>query len=467
MSTGIGTAAKNWDEEQKKQQQGIGNAAYHEPQQQQGIGQPAYKEPQQDIGTPASHNLNQTGQQPIKVMEGVSQGTQQRLDQMQGGYQPTAAAQQAQAALQTLQSQKPQGYTSKYDAQLESILQQIQGQKEFKYDLNGDAFFSALSDKMRQDAKQASADAMGRAAGLTGGYGNSYGQSVASQAYQQALLPLYDKASEMRQQAYNIYQGQRADQYNQLSALMNMDQTDYGRYRDTVGDWQNERDYLTSRADTEEERGYNRYMNDLNYWTQLAQVENADYRNEQERQEAIRQFNMNYDMQQQQLDWNKAVDQRNYDRSVLESDRNYDMQQRQFEEQVRQFNESLDWDKMSNDQKYAAEYAMQILAMGQMPSDEVLAAAGLSAEDAEKMKARLTSGGGPGGGRKTYFYDGKGNYFASDGKGNYTLVDVNQIKPTDLIDTSQAQNMNTAKNVVQGVTDTVLKALNLKNQLGK
>ena len=117
---GIGTAAKNWEEEQKKQQQGIGTAAYHEPAGSIGtpayhepagsIGTPAYHEPEAGIGTPASHNLSNAGQQkPIQVMEGVTQGTQQKLGQAQQGYQQTGAAQQAQAALQQLQAQKPQG----------------------------------------------------------------------------------------------------------------------------------------------------------------------------------------------------------------------------------------------------------------------------------------------------------------------------------------------------------------------
>ena len=392
-STGIGTAVKNWKDEEEQKQQGIGTAAYHEPA--QGIGTPAYKEPAQGIGTPASNNLNQAQQtQPIQTMQGVSQNTKQKMEQAQQGYQPSQAAQQAQANLQALQANKPQGYTSKYSAALDGILQQIQTPQEFKYEFNGDALFNSLKDQYVQQAKQAAVNAQGMAAGLTGGYGNSYAQMAGNQAYQQNILPLYDKGIEMAQMAYNQHRDKQADKYNQLNALMGMDESDYGRYRDTVSDWQNERNYQTDLYNTEEDRAYNRYANDLNYWTQLAQVENADYRSEQERQEAIRQFNLNYDMQQQQFDWQKETDQRDYDRNVLESDRAYEFQQQQFDENVRQFNENLDWDKMSAQQKYAAEYAMNILAMGQMPSEELLMQAGLSAEDAQKMMAKISSGGG-------------------------------------------------------------------------
>lgn len=461
--TGIGTAARNWEEEEKKKEQGIGTAAYHEPAQgigtaasknaNQGIGTAAYHEPAQGIGTPASNNLNQAAGQPINVMEGVTDATRTKLGQAQAGYQQTSAAQQAQAALQQLQAQKPQGYTSKYGAQLEGILQELQG-KKFNYSLNGDAFFNALKDSKMQAAKQASLDAMGQAAGLTGGYGNSAAQLAANQVYQQNLLSLNDDAMDAYRLALQQFQMEQQGMGDQFGRLLQMENADYGKYRDTVSDFNTERGYLTDLYNTEEERGYNRYMNDLDYYTKLAQIENADYRSEQERQEAIRQFN-------EQFNWQKETDQRNYDRSVLESDRNYALQQQQLQEQIRQFEASLDWDKMSAQQKYAADYAMQILAMGQMPGDELLKAAGLSAEDAEKMKAKLSSGGG-GGGRKTYFTDGQGNFFTTDGKGNYTAVDPSQIKNTDLVDTSQANNMKTLQNMAQGVTDLVKKIYGVK-----
>ena len=49
---------------------------------------------------------------------------------------------------------------------------------------------------------------------------------------------------------------------------------------------------------------------------------------------------------------------------------------------------------MSERQKYAAEYAMQMLQNGQMPSEELLQSAGLSAADARKLMKQTTTGGG-------------------------------------------------------------------------
>ena len=483
---GIGTAAKNW-----KDEQGIGEAAYHEPQQGIGtpasntgnnqgigtpayhepagsIGTPAYHEPQQDIGTPASKNTSGQTQQPIKTLEGVSDSTRNRLNSLQTGYQPGAAAQSVQQQLQQLQ--KPNGYESQYGGQLQSILEQIRGQKPFQYSFSGDALFNSLKDLYQEQAKQASMGAQAQGAALTGGYGNSAAQLAGSQAYQQAILPMYDKAMDAARFAYDVYQGQQADNLNQANLLMNLDQLEYGRNRDAVADYRDERDYLTGRYDTEEERGYNRYMNDLDYTLKLAQIENADYRSEQERQEAIRQFNAQYEADQARFQWQKDTDQRDYDRNVLESDRNYALNQQQLAEQIRQFEASLDWDKMSTQQKQAAQYALQILASGKMPTEEMLENAGLSAEDAQLMMAKAS---GSGGAAKMYYVDASGNYYTMQ-NGKYTQVDPSKVPSNAKVDTSKAgdimiQNTGTAigntvnqiKQPIQGTVDNIMRLLGL------
>lgn len=471
---GIGTAARNWEEEQKLLQQGIGTAATRVPGQDiGGIGTAATRQPGQDISQPAqgigtaatrqpgaveyAAAPQQTQQQPIQVMQGVTQGTQQKLQQAQTGYQPTDAATQAQLALQNLQNQKPQGYSSKYGAQLEGILDQLKNSK-FNYSLNGDAFFQSLKDSQIQQAKQASLDAMGQAAGLTGGYGSSAAQAVGHQAYQQALLPLNDKAMDAYNLALQRFQMEQQGLKDQFGMLGQLENNAYGQYRDTVGDWTQERDYLTGRADTEEERGYNRYLQDLDYYTKLAQIENADYRSEQERQEAIRQFQMQYDADQARFNWQKETDQRDYDRGVLESDRNYALNQQQMQEQIRQFNESLDWDKMSAQQKYAADYALMMLQNGQMPTEEMLEAAGLSAEDAKKLLAQPATGGS-GSGRNTYYLDKDGNPYAKNKDGTFTAVDPTQLKQGDQF----VENANTAigiSQMVNGIADLFKKKSN-------
>lgn len=480
---GIGTAAKNWKDEEEYgigtaatrtpgdgQGQGIGTAATRTPGQDistpaQGVGTAATRQPGdgqgQGIGTAATREYApapQQSQQPIKVMEGVTAGTQQRLDQLNQGYQPGTAAQQAMQQLQQMQANKPGAYASQYVGQMQGILQEITGQKPFQYSISQDNLFQSLSDYYMQQAKQASMNAQGQAAALTGGYGNSAAQAAGSQAYQQAILPMYDKAMETARFAYDVHQGNQNNRLNQLQALQSMDEMEYGRNRDAVGDWERERDYLAGRYDTETNRGMQLYMNDLDYALKRAQIENADYRSEQERQEAIRQFDLQYQADQDRFNWQKETDKRDYDRGVLESDRNYALNQQQMQEQIRQFNESLDWDKMSAQQKYAAEWVMQTLASGQMPSEELLEAAGLSAADAQKLMAQATTGGT--GGRNTWYLDKNGNPYKKNSDGTLTAADPSELKRGDQF----VENADNAIGISQLVTGIQGIVKNKKNK---
>ena len=291
-------------------------------------------------------------------LAGVNDNTAAQVGKYQQDYKPSEAVTAAQQQLAAIQAQKPQGYESKYGAQLDNILQQITNPKDFKYSFNGDELFKSYADEYTQRGKQASLDAMGQAAALTGGYGNSYAQNAGNQAHQQWLLGLYDKGMDLYDRAYQRYQDDQNGQLNQYNVLANADDTDYGRYRDTVGDWQNERNYYTDLYNTENDRDWNRYNTMLDYWTGLAQVENADYRNDQERQEAIRQYEKDFAEKQREFDAGMAQD----------------------------------------DKQLAYNYVMSILANGQMPSEELLLMAGLSPDDAEKLIQKLTKGGSGGGG---------------------------------------------------------------------
>ena len=148
---------------------------------------------------------------------------------------------------------------------------------------------------------------------------------------------------------------------------------------------------------------------------------------------------------------------------MLESDRNYALNQQQMQEQIRQFNESLDWDKMSAQQKYAAEWVMQTLANGQMPSEELLEAAGLSAADAQKLMAQATGGSGGTGKPKEYFYDDNGNFFTFE-NGAYKSVNRNQIKDTDRVSAVDAKAMENQRNAMATGSAATTNALALGMQ---
>ena len=319
-------------------------------------------------------NQQQAQQTQYTGLKGVTQNTGANLQNYQNGYQQSERVTNAQNQMQQVQAQKPQTYSSKYTDQLDSIMQQIQNPKEFKFSFDGDALFNTYKDQYVQQGRQASMDAMGQAAALTGGYGNSYAQQVGNQAYQQYLLGLNDKAMDIYDRAYGRYrddQNALNDRYNMIAAA---DDRDYGRYNDDYSKWLAERDFAANQAAQAEEMDYNRYLNDRSYWQQLAAAENQDYWTDTNFNEDVRRYNTNL-----------AEEKRQFDAEL--------------NEKIRQFDSSLEWDKMSQEQKYAAEYAMQIIANGQIPSEELLKAAGLSAADAQKMLVQVAAVGGGGGSR--------------------------------------------------------------------
>ena len=411
---------------------------------------------------------------PYKGLAGVSENTAANLGNYQQGYQQSDAVTNAQNTLQQVQNNRPQGYTSKYTPALDNIMQQIQNPGQFKYEFNGDNLFKNYADLYTQKGKQASLDAMGQAAALTGGYGNSYAQGVGQQAYQQYLLSLYDKGLDLYDRAYQRYNdqlGQNKDIYNMLAA---QEAQDYSRYRDTVGDWQNEEQQAYNRAQDAANTDYNRYVDTLNYYTNLANAENAQYNTDIDRAENIRQYEQNFAENQRQYDTNLAFNQAQFDwkkeadaRDFAEGQRQYDTNmafdqaqfdwkkdtnERDFAEQQRQYDTNLDFERQQYEQNFAEnqrqydtnmafdrdqfdwkkdadardfeeerrqydqgmayKYVQAIIANGQMPSDELLAMAGLSRADAQKMIAQATGGGGYGGGG------------SSKGSGNTVYVDI-------------------------------------------
>ena len=96
-----------------------------------------------------------------------------------------------------------------YIDQLNSIYQQIMDRgpwdKEFQYDLNGDALYKQYADQYARMGQQAMQDTVAEASALTGGYGNSWAATAGSQAYQDYLGQLNSIVPTLQQQAYDQY----------------------------------------------------------------------------------------------------------------------------------------------------------------------------------------------------------------------------------------------------------------------
>lgn len=165
-----------------------------------------------------------------------------------------------------LEGSKPADYVSKYGDQIQALLDKILNRDPFKYDFNADPMYQMYKDRYLQQGRMAMQDTMGDAAALTGGYGNSYAATAGQQAYQSYLQGLNDRIPDLRDFAYNAWLNEGDRMNSHLSILQGLDESDYARYRDTVGDYKDELNYYYNRFGDMSDREYNRYLNDASAW---------------------------------------------------------------------------------------------------------------------------------------------------------------------------------------------------------
>ena len=205
-------------------------------------------------------------------------------------YVESDAVKAAKAALERQAAQKPGEYKSQWQQSLNDAMNKILNREKFTYDLNGDALYQQYKDRYINQGKQAMMDTMGQAAALTGGYGNSYAQSAGQQTYQGYLQGLNDKIPELYSLARSNYDKDTEELYNRYGLFADREDQDYGRWRDLLSDWNDERDYLSGRYDTERSYDYGQYSDNRDFRYQQDRATVADEQWQKEFDEAIKQF---------------------------------------------------------------------------------------------------------------------------------------------------------------------------------
>lgn len=211
------------------------------------------------------------------VMAGVSDYTRQKLQGLEGGYTPSGSVQAAQAYLSQVRGSKPGAYQSRWDDELTALYDQIRNRKKFSYDLGTDPLYQQYREQYQRQGRLAMQNTIGQAAALTGGYGSTYAEQVGQQAYNAYLQSLNDIVPQLQQQAYQRYQDEGTELYNQYSLVKGREDTDYGRYRDTVSDYYSDLADARSAYNTEKSADMQQWSTMLDYWAQKANNENAAY----------------------------------------------------------------------------------------------------------------------------------------------------------------------------------------------
>lgn len=228
-------------------------------------------------------------------------------------YKESDTVNQAYGALQQQLEAQPGAYQSKWQGQIDSIIDRIMNREEFSYDINSDALYQQYKDQYTSLGKIASQDTMGQAAAMTGGYGNSYALSAGNQAYQSYLSQLNEVVPELYGMALDKYNQEGQDLYNQYGLLSDQESQDYGRYQDSYNQWLAERDYLAGRYDSERTYDYSKYIDERNFAYDEHRNAIADEQWQTEYDEKVRQYNENMAYQKERdeiadLQWQQDFD---------------------------------------------------------------------------------------------------------------------------------------------------------------
>ena len=296
-----------------------------------------------------------------------------------GPYQASETVTQAQAALDAILASRPGAYESKWQGQINEMIDRILNREKFTYDINSDALYQQYAEQYQRLGKLAMQDTMGQAAAMTGGYGSSYGQSVGQQAYQGYLAQLNEMVPELYGMALDQYNREGQEMYNKYGLLSDQEQQDYGRYLDSYNQWLAERDYAAGRYDSERNFDYGKYVDDRNFdYGVYADDRNQAY-NEYVNAIELAKW-------QENDEYNKYINDLNQKWSEHLADIDQAETQAKFLEDQRRYNTSRQDEKESEATAYAREDVMTVLSAGGDVTDEELAAAGMSRKVADAVK---------------------------------------------------------------------------------
>lgn len=133
-------------------------------------------------------------------------------------------------------------YESNYSGRIDALLDQILNREDFSYDVESDPLYQQYKAQYNREGDRSMRDTLAEVASGAGGM-NSYAVSAAQQANNYYAAQLTDKIPELYQLAYQMYLNDIDNQVRDLGLLQDMDNTQYGRYRDTMSDWYADRDF--------------------------------------------------------------------------------------------------------------------------------------------------------------------------------------------------------------------------------
>lgn len=134
-------------------------------------------------------------------------------------------------------------YTSRYDAKLNELVDQILNRGPFSYDAENDPLYQFYQDRYQRNGDKAMRDTLGAQAARTGGLSSSYAGSVAQQSYNDYMQGLNDIVPELYKLAYSMYKDDEDSQRANVEMLRALEQGDYAKFQDLLAQYNTDRSF--------------------------------------------------------------------------------------------------------------------------------------------------------------------------------------------------------------------------------
>lgn len=182
-------------------------------------------------------------------------------------------------------------YTSKYQTQIDELLDEIMNRPDFSYDPETDPQYAAYRKEYAREGQRATADTLGQAAAMTGGMPSTAAMTAAQQAGDYYAAQMADKIPELYQLAYAMYQDDSQNMRLNMEMLTALEQGDYNKYLNLLNQYNTDRNFAYGVYSDDWNRAYqldrdrvndSRYDMEWNYGVGRDEISDQRYQSETE-----------------------------------------------------------------------------------------------------------------------------------------------------------------------------------------
>lgn len=157
---------------------------------------------------------------------------------------------------------KPTSKDKKYSTEADRIYKLISSYNDFDYDVYSDPLYKTYKDIYLSLGDDAYERALGENAMRTGGIASTSAISAATLAKNKYNTMLANIVPELYDKAYAEHRDGIKDLYNLMDLANDFDKTEYDRYRDSVDDFNDDREYFYEKDKNANDNLYEKYKDE-------------------------------------------------------------------------------------------------------------------------------------------------------------------------------------------------------------